>query len=108
MRAARDDRQICPGRLIGDGAPLFPIAKGAEGNAVAGGEFFLRDAQSAPNNFRLWRALHTFQIGASERARVWIGEPGAFDGGWRHVAKPLKGFPRGSFPAHVWWRSGPI
>ena len=43
--AAGNDRQIRLGWLIGGGAALFPVAQRAEGNAVAGGEFLLRQTE---------------------------------------------------------------
>jgi hypothetical protein len=54
---------------------------------VAGGEFLLRQFQSAANDLRLRRPFHALEVGFSQRARVPVRARRALNGGGSHRSR---------------------
>ena len=76
--------EVGAGGLIGFCAALFPVAEGAEGDLVAGGEFFLGQAEGAAEGFGAGDAGHCGRVGFGEGLGVGVGAGGGFGLGLGH------------------------
>src|ERR1700751_253507 len=78
------DGQVGARSLVRCHTPLFAIAQRANRNVESRCKFFLADPQRAPDDFDLWRALHTDEIGRRERPIVRIAVGGGLNFLRRH------------------------
>lgn len=107
VRVTGDCGEVGAGGLIGFGAALFPVAESAEGDLVAGGEFFLGEAEGAAEGFGAGDAGHRGHVGFGEGLGVGVGVGGGFDLGFGHGAGGARGCCGGSIGfAHGGWPFG--